>query len=226
MRTLYHQPVNPFCRKLRLQLSEKGLDFELVEEREWERREELLALDPAGRLPVLVDEDDTIVASHAAIAEYLEERYPETPMLPGSPAERAEIRRLVAWFDDKLNEEVTVNLVHEKVDRRYMSAELGGGGPDMAAVRAGLHNMRYHLDYIGFLMDHRHWLAGETLTLADLAAGAHLSCLDYVGDVPWTQYPAAKGWYQRLKSRPSFRAILADHIPGMPPPRVYADLDF
>jgi glutathione S-transferase len=96
----------------------------------------------------------------------------------------------------------------------------------MGVVRAALHNLRYHLDYISYLMESRSWLAGDELTLADLTAAAHLSCLDYVGDVPWGQYPLAKEWYVRLKSRPSFRPILADHVPGMPPPKLYANLDF
>jgi glutathione S-transferase len=64
------------------------------------------------------------------------------------------------------------------------------------------------------------------MSLADVAAAAHLSCIDYIGDVPWEAYELAKNWYARIKSRPSFRSILADHIAGMPPPKHYADLDF
>ena len=146
--------------------------------------------------------------------------------MPPEPLARAEVRRLVDWFDRKFAAEVSDGLIFEKVTRRFLTTAEGGGAPEMGVVRAALHNLRYHLDYISYLMEDRRWLAGEVLTLADLAAAAHLSCLDYVGDVPWSQYPGAKDWYVRIKSRPAFRAILADHVPGMPPPKLYANLDF
>ena len=138
------------------------------------------------------------------------------------PAARAETRRLVAWFDNKFYEEVTVNLVDEKIMKRF----LGLGEPNSAAIRAGNNNIHYHLDYIGYLTERRRWIAGDELTLADIAAASHLSCVDYLGDVPWEDHQPAKDWYARIKSRPSFRSLLGDHIPGAPPPRHYADLDF
>ena len=61
---------------------------------------------------------------------------------------------------------------------------------------------------------------------ADLAAAGHISAVDYFGDIPWTDYPVAKSWYQRVKSRPSFRPLLADTIRGTAPGPHYADLDF
>ncbi len=146
--------------------------------------------------------------------------------MPQVTHERAEIRRLVDWFDRKFATEVSDGLIFEKVTRRFLGANEGGGAPDMTVVRAALHNLRYHLDYICYLMEERNWLGGEALTLADLTAAAHLSCLDYVGDVPWNQYPGAKDWYAKIKSRPGFRGPLADHVAGMPPPKLYANLDF
>jgi len=226
MRHLYHLPISPASRKVRLVLSEKNLAFEMVEERDWERREDFLALNPAGEVPVLIDEDGEVISGASAICEFLEEAHADNPVLPGSVHERAEIRRLIDWFDNKFAAEVSDGLIFEKVTRRFLSATEGGGAPEMGVVRAALHNLRYHLDYISYLMESRSWLAGDELTLADLTAAAHLSCLDYVGDVPWAQYPLAKEWYVRLKSRPSFRPILADHVPGMPPPKLYANLDF
>lgn len=226
MRTLYHQPLCPVSRKVRLVMAEKQLDVSTVEENEWERRDEFLALNPSGCVPVLVEENGLAVCGTGPIVEYLEDAYPQVPLLPGTPAYRAESRRLVEWFDVKFAQEVSDALVYEKITKRSLSASYGGGAPDMAIVRTTLHNLRYHLDYISYLMENRSWLAGEMLSVADLTAAAHLSCLDYVGDVPWSQYPDAKDWYVRLKSRPSFRGLLADHIPGMPPPRVYANLDF
>lgn len=225
MRQLYHLPISPACRKVRLVMAEKGLDFELVEERDWERRDEFLMLNPAGEVPVLVEEGEPLSGA-TPIAEYLEETSPDVKLLPEEPLARAEVRRLVDWFDRKFAAEVSDGLIFEKVTRRFLSAADGGGAPDMIVVRAALHNLRYHLDYICYLMEERNWLAGEALTLADLTAAAHLSCLDYVGDVPWAQYQGAKDWYVRIKSRPGFRGILADHVAGMPPPKLYANLDF
>ena len=222
MRTLYHLWLSPFSRKVRVALKEKKLEFELKVEQVWERRPEFLALNPAGQVPVLVDEDGSVVCDSAVICEYLEELYPEPPLLGTSPKERAEVRRIAAWFDLKFNAEVTRNLVGEKMMKRM----LGTGQPNSALIRAGHQNIRYHLDYIGYLADRRNWLAGEAFSLADIAAGAQLSAVDYIGDVPWDEHARAREWYARLKSRPSFRPLLSDHIPGAPPPAHYADLDF
>jgi len=222
MRTLYHLWLSPMSRKVRLVLGEKKLPFELRFERTWERRPEFLAMNPAGKVPVLEDEDGAVVADSYAIVEYLEERYPEPSLLGKTAAERAETRRLAAWFDTLFDREVTSNLVNEKVFKKFLKM----GQPDSEAIRRACENIRAHLDYIGQLAEQRNWLAGESVSLADLAAGAHLSACDYLGDVPWSKFPGAKTWYARLKSRPSFRPLLSDYIPGLPPPRNYADLDF
>ncbi|MDA0702206.1 MAG: glutathione S-transferase family protein [Proteobacteria bacterium] len=222
MRTLYHLWLSPYSRKVRLALQEKGLEFTLKVEKVWERRVEFLAFNPAGQVPVLVEEDGSVIADSMAICEYLEEISPAVPLIGGSPAERAEVRRIAQWFDLKFGREVSTLLTNEKLLRRF----LGRGEPDAASIRAGLQNIHYHLDYIGWLAERRNWLAGDDFSLADIAAGAHLSCVDYLGDVPWQDHEGAKQWYQRIKSRPSFRPLLADHIPGAPPPKHYADLDF
>ena len=222
MRTLYHLWLSPFCRKVRIALDEKGLDYELVTESLWERRPEFLAMNPAGEVPVLVQPGGPTLADSAAICEYLEETAPAPPLLPGAPEERAEVRRLVAWFDIKFNREVSDNLIGEKFTKRFLRL----GQPDTRALRAGKANIRYHLDYIGWLTERRTWLAGGAFSLADVTAAAHLSALDYLDDVPWSEHPGARDWYARVKSRPSFRGILADHIPGEPPPEHYANLDF
>ena len=227
MRQLYHLPISPASRKVRLVLAEKAIAFDLIEERDWERRDEFLALNPAGEVPVLVGEDGEVLCGSHAICQFLEEtNQGSIPLMPATAIDRAEVRRLIDWFDRKFAAEVSDGLIFEKVARRFLSSADGGGAPEMGVVRAALHNLRYHLDYISYLMETRRWLAGEELTLADLTAAAHLSCLDYIGDVPWTQYPLAKDWYVRIKSRPAFRPILADHVPGMPPPKLYANLDF
>lgn len=222
MRTLYHLWLSPQCRKVRIVLAEKKIAFELRAEKTWERNERFLALNPAGEVPVLVEPGGVAVADSAAICEFLEETHPDPPLLGRAPLARAEVRRLVAWFDRKFEREVTDNLVGEKVMKRF----LGLGQPDSAAIRAGLANVHHHLDYVAWLIERRRWLAGDALSLADVAAAAQLSVIDYMGDVPWEAHEGAKDWYARMKSRPSFRALLADRIAGLSPPKHYDDLDF
>jgi glutathione S-transferase len=139
-----------------------------------------------------------------------------------NPLARAEVRRLVGWFDRKFYTEVTSFLVGEKALKHLT----GTGEPDSVMIRTGCYNIRGHLDYIGWLTERRNWLAGDGLTFADLAAAAQLSVVDYLGDVPWKTHEPAREWYARIKSRPAFRCLLGDHIAGFPPPRHYADLDF
>ena len=222
MRILYHLWLSPFSRTIRVVLKEKNLDFTLKAEKVWERRPEFLALNPAGDVPVLIEPDGTVIADVRAIAEFLDEVHREKLLIGINPIDRAEVRRLCAWFDVKMNAEVTENLVGEKMMKRF----LGFGQPNSSAIRAGHANLVHHLDYIGYLTERRRWLAGENFSLADITAAAHLSALDYLGDVPWDDHEPAKEWYARIKSRPSFRPLLADHIPGAAPPKHYADLDF
>ena len=229
MLTLFHQPLCPHSRYVRLILGEYGIEVRLVEERFWERREEFLLLNPAGQIPVLVADGQPAIPGASIIAEYIEETHTaerENRLLPATPGERVEVRRLASWFNDKFHSEVSGPLVSERVFKRHMTVEQGGGPPDTEAMRAARHNIRYHLAYIGWLVRTRDWLAGDRLSLADLAAAAHLSAADYLGDVPWTADEAAKNWYARVKSRPSFRGILADKLAGLPPAKSYADLDF
>jgi glutathione S-transferase len=222
MRLLYHLWLSPFSRKIRIVLQEKNLDFSMKVEKVWERRPEFLALNPAGEVPVLIEPDGTVLADAGAIAEYLDETYRDKLLLGLNPIDRAEVRRLTAWFDVKMNREVTEHLIGEKFMKRF----LGFGVPDSAVIRAGMTNLRYHLDYIAYLAERRRWLGGDHFSLADITAAAHLSALDYLDDIAWDEHEPAKEWYARVKSRPSFRPILADHIPGAPPPKHYADLDF
>jgi glutathione S-transferase len=222
MRTLYHVWLHPFSRKVRLALAEKRLEFDLQVEKIWERRTAFLAMNPAGDVPVLVEADGTILSNSQVICEYLEEVYPEVNLLGSDPMQRAETRRLVGWFDVKFNREVTDNLVGEKLMKRFLKL----GEPHGPSIRAGHANIHYHLDYIGFLCEKRKWLAGEVFSLADIAAAAHLSSIDYIGDVPWDEHHAARDWYARVKSRPSFKSLLEDRIPGFTPVDHYENVDF
>ncbi|NCO86719.1 MAG: glutathione S-transferase family protein [Rhodobacterales bacterium] len=221
MNRLYHFPLSPFCRKVRLSLAEKRIEVELVEERYWEQDPDFLRRNPAGKVPILRLGNRTLAES-GAICEYLEEAYPTPPLMPRDSEGRYEVRRLVAWFDDKFNAEVTRKLMGERVFKKVM----GGGYPDSANVKAGSKAIKYHLDYMAWLLESRRWLAGNEMTLADFAAAAQLSCLDYISDVDWNRSEVVKDWYAKIKSRPAFRSLLADQVPGFLPPPHYADLDF
>jgi len=218
---LYHVPLSPFCRKVRLSLAEKKLEVELVEEKYWERDPDFIRRNPAGKVPVLKIDGVTLSES-TPICEYLEERFPQPALLPRDPVARHEVRRLVAWFDDKFHNEVTSKLLYERVNKKITKE----GYPDSANVKSGARAIKFHLEYLGWLLDERRWLAGPELSLADFAAAAHLSSLDYISDVDWTLNQTVRDWYAKIKSRPAFRSLLADSVPGFPPPPHYADLDF
>lgn len=221
-RTLYHLPLSAASRAVRLALAEKGLDAELHAEPVWEQRDAFIALNPSGEVPVLVDVDGAAIAGGDVILEYLDEAYPDHPLISDSIAARVECRRMVAWFAQRFDREVTAPLVHEKVFKRFLQL----GHPDSHTIRAAKANVDMHLDYIGWLTDRRRWLASDELTRADLVAAAHLSVVDYLGDVPWQGHFSAKDWYSKIKSRPSFRPLLEDYVPGALPPTHYANLDF
>jgi glutathione S-transferase len=230
MVTLYHHPFCPHSRFVRLVLAEMGIEPRVVEERVWERRREFLLKTPEGVTPVLIDDPKLALPGAEVIAEYLDETrglaLGDRRLLPQDPAGRAETRRVMIWFNVKFFNEASQWLVREKITKRFMTVEQGGGAPDMHAVRAARANVRYHLRYIGHLIAGRNWLAGEKLTYADLAAAAHLSCLDYLGDVEWNENEIARTWYARVKSRPSFRPLLAERLPGTAPSATYVNLDF
>lgn len=229
---LTHFKLCPRSRSIRLAFGEFALEALLAEETPWDLRQNFLAKNPAGELPVLDLESGVTLCGSYSISEYIAEEMAASPppnahrmaeMFPGSRDERAEVRRLVDWFHGKFDREVTRELLFEKLYQRMRS---NGVAPDPGMLRAVRANLRYHLSYISYLSDTRRWLAGDELSFADLTAAAHISVVDYLGEVPWSEFPAAKSWYQRIKSRPSFRGILADRMPGTPPPSSYADLDF
>ncbi|MEP2717968.1 glutathione S-transferase family protein [Pseudophaeobacter sp.] len=221
MARLYHVPLSPFCRKIRLSLAEKKIEVELVEERYWEADPDFLRRNPAGKVPV-IRLDGKMMSESAAICEYLEETRPTPSLMPSDADGRYEVRRIVSWFDDKFHSEVTSKLLYERVNKKVT----GEGYPDSRNVKAGAKAIKYHLDYMTWLLDHRRWLAGDQMSLADFAAAAHLSSLDYISDVDWNRSAVVKDWYAKIKSRPAFRSILADQISGFRPPAHYADLDF
>lgn len=230
MPTLYHYPMSTSSRFVRLILSEYGFQTELVEEQPWEKRREFLSLNPAGSLPVYVDDNMRVLCGAAVLAEYLDETHGvlkrDRRLLAEDPFQRAEIRRLTEWFLQKLESDVTRPLVKERIFKLQMTAAQGGGAPDSKMLRTARSNIRQHLKYLEWLAGSRTWLAGGRLSYADLAAAAAISVLDYLGEIDWAEAPIAKEWYQRMKSRPSFRPLLAERIRGLGPVSHYADLDF
>ena len=220
---LIHHPISPFSRKVRLLMGEQRILFVLKEEDPWNLSKEALRLNPAGELPIFVY-DGNVITGNNAICEFLDEAYKqkEIPIINGDVRQRAEIRRLTEWFDTKFYREVYRNIVTEKVFKRFMA----GTAPDSKILKSGLNNLNFHMEYIDWLCENRNFLAGDNFSLADIAAAAQLSIIDYLGDVPWEGYKNAKLWYSKIKSRPSFKDILKDNIKGILPSKHYNNLDF
>ncbi|TMJ18364.1 MAG: glutathione S-transferase family protein [Alphaproteobacteria bacterium] len=220
---LHQFPLCPFSRKVRLALAEKAIPLELVRVSPWLQEDEFMDLNPAGQTPVLVEPDKNIVLiDSGAICEYFEETVDRTPLIPGTAANRAEIRRLVTWFDEKLYRDVVSPLMDERMTKRLVSRD----PPDTGTLRRAMTSANAHLDYIDYLLDHRRWLAGPVLTMADLAAAAHLSVADYLGGIDWRGHKQTVDWYAVMKSRPSFRSLLTERMEVIMPPAHYDKPDF
>lgn len=230
MRTLYHFPLHPPSRMSRIALAEKKLKVREVIVDPWAPDADFLSLTAEGAPPVLVDltQHGTLTISGArAITEYANDGSKRHPLLSEDPFERAEARRLCAWFDGRFTEEVDAYILAEKVERAVLSqSQYDAGSPDPDVLREGRAYLADHLDYLATLLEQRDWLAGRRFSLGDIAAAAHLSCLDFLGEIPWRDRPVLKDWYQKIKSRPSFRGLLGDRQPGLRAPRHYTDLDF
>ena len=220
---LYQFPLCPFSRKVRLLLGEKGVGYELVRESPWTRRDEFLDMNPAGQTPVMVDaERGVLLIDSMAICEYFEETVEKAAMISGTAANRAETRRLVAWFDTQFYRDITAPLLHERMEKRLVNR----AAPDAKALREAMKAAVGHLDYTDFLLDHRTWLGGSTMGLADLAAAAQISVADYLGGIDWKGHEQTARWYRGFKSRPSFRPLLSERMDGIAAPTHYDDVDF
>ncbi|HXD02849.1 MAG TPA: glutathione S-transferase family protein [Novosphingobium sp.] len=220
---LHQFPLCPFSRKVRLHLAEKGVPFELWRENPWEQRDEFLDQNPAARTPVITNAERGItLVDSRAICEYFEETVDKNPLINGTAQMRAEIRRLVALFDENFFGDVTGPLLHERMKKRLVYRQ----SPDSRVLREAMKLAHEHLYYIDYLVDTRPWLAGATMSLADLAAAAQISVADYLGGLDWTGHEQAKGWYSVFKSRPSFRPLLAERMEVIQPPSHYADVNW
>lgn len=218
---LVHHSISPQSRKIRVIMAEKKMLFVLKEEEPWNLSKDIKKFNPAGELPIFIF-DGNVISSNYAICEYLEENYPSPVLLPGNPKQRAEIRRLCDWFDTKFYKEVYQYIVVEKVHKRFKN----GSAPDSRVLKAGLNNLKFHMSYIDWLAERNSYLAGNEFSMADITAAAHLSVIDYLGDVDWESFKNAKLWYSKIKSRPSFKEILKDTVKGIFPSKQYSNLDF
>ncbi len=220
---IFQFPLCPFSRKVRLLLGEKGVGYELVRESPWEHRDEFIDMNPTGRTPVVRDHEREItLIDSQAICEYFEETVDNNAMISGTATSRAEIRRLVAWFDEQFFGDVVAPLLHERMYKRIAHRQ----PPDARVLREAMRLANQHLDYVDYLIDHRPWLAGATMSLADIAAAAHISVADYLGGIDWSAHEQTKGWYAGFKSRPSFRPLLSERMEIVSPPAHYEQLDF
>ena len=221
---LLHQfPLCPFSRKVRFLMAEKGITYETVRESPWNARDEFLDLNPAGMTPVLVAVDGgATLADSQAICEYFEETIEQFPLIAGSALARAEVRRLVAWLDQVLYRDVVAPLLNERMLKRIVART----SPDAGALREAMRRANTHMDYMDYLLDHRSWLAGGTMSLADITAAAQLSVADYLGGIDWEGHKPTKRWYAGIKSRPSFRPLLAERMEIVTPPKYYDQPDF
>jgi glutathione S-transferase len=220
---LYQFPLCPFSRKVRLLLGEKGIGYELVRESPWERRDEFVDMNPAAQTPVMVDATrGLLLIDSQAICEFFEETVDKAALVNGTAAQRAEVRRLTTWFDTHFFRDVTGPLLHERMEKRLVHR----AAPDAKALRESMKAAVTHLDYTDYLLDHRNWMAGATLSLADLAAAAQISVVDYLGGIDWKGHEQTARWYRGLKSRPSFRPLLSERMEVIGPAPHYADVDF
>ena len=222
MYKLYYMPLNFYCRAARVILVEKGISFEIINEPFWKRRLDFLKINPAGDLPVIVDDENTNIIGYEALAEYLDEKKVGKKLIGNSLKERLEVRRLCMWIGRKLQNEVMKNIL----DERVFNSLKENSQPSTLTMKAGRKNLKNHMSYFDWILKRKSFLAGDHFTLADISLAAALSSLDYLNEVDWKSYEKAKNWYSVIKSRPSFREILEESIYNITPSLHYKDLDF
>lgn len=225
MPSLLQHRLDPASRLARLMFAEYGVAVELEDIKPWNRDPQLLEINPAATVPILLEDGEAPVVGVLAVLHAIEERYSPstvTGLFPASSADRAEMWRLLDWVLLKLNDEVTRYVFEEKIVKR----DRRGATPEPGVLRVAKANLVEHLLYFNWLFATRQWIAGDAMTLADFALAAHLSSLDYMGDVNWDSSVETRNWYARIKSRPAFRSLLGDRVAGMPAAPGYADLDF
>lgn len=225
MYRLYHYPLCPFSRKVRVHLAAKNIGFELVQENFWLRRREFIAMNPAATVPVLFDNSNAaIICGSSTIIEYIEEKHPESKSLLGkTPSERAETRRIQMWFDEKFYQEAGKHILNERHFNRYYNKKTS---PNSEILRLARKNLNIHLSYIEYILENKKYLCSSQISLGDITAACQISCIDYFGDINWNHFSSAREWYSVIKSHKIFNPILLDVLPSIKPVEWYANLDF
>jgi len=221
MITLFHHPICPLSRQIRVYLKELNLEANLVKEDYWNRRKEFVEINPASSLPVLVFEGNPIIGYYA-ITEFLAENFDNFHLMPKLLTEKTAVRQEIYWFNEKFYREVSKIIFEEKMIRLLRRI----GGPRSEYIRAAKTNLAHHFKYLTMRFEKHSYIISEQLTCADIATASHLSTIDYFGEINWDSYWVIKQWYAIIKSRPSFRTLLQDQIAGFPVPKDYANLDF
>jgi glutathione S-transferase len=225
MPKLLQHRLDPGSRLARLMLAEYGVGVDLEDIKPWLREPGLLEISPGASVPVLIETGEAPAVGVLAVIHAIEDRHSPSAvagLFPARSKDRAEMWRLIEWVLLKLNDEVTRYVIEEKLAKR----DQRGATPEPGILRVAKANLTEHLLYFNWLFATRQWLAGEQMTLADFALAAHLSTLDYLGDVAWETSVETRQWYARIKSRPAFRTLLNDRIGALAPHQGYADLDF
>ena len=202
----------PFGQKVRIVLAEKGLTYDLIQvdlSKGEHRRPEFSRLNPFGKVPVLVDEDTTVWDS-TIIAEYLEDEYPEPPVIPviGSSALRARARLFEDFADTLFTPQVG----------QYM-AEMGKAEGERNQERLQrLHQaVERMLDYVNQELGQQQFIAGD-FSVADIAFAPRMLVLPNLGIEPGTNRPNVDAWFKRLLDRPSLRSlqgVTTDFVAGV-----------
>lgn len=223
MYTLYHHPACPFCRCARIVLAEKGMDFRLEVLEPWKDQEDILHLNPAGKLPILINPAEEVICGYRPICNYINE-LATPPLLPNEYIIRAEIRWACDWFDENFYHDVTLPLSTVRIYSRLFRMNIDAAN----LIRKGHQNREIYLGKFEQILGKKDFAGSDEFSLADVSAGAQISILDYCGEAGWDaeKYPRIYEWYGKIKSRPSFQKLLTDQIGSIIPSKTYANLDF
>lgn len=197
---LYDYPQCPFCRKVRVALAEKGIKYERVFvdlRKKEQKREEFLKLNPYGKVPVLIDNGDVIYES-SVINEYINEKYPDPPLMPSDLAGRAKVRIWVdfceshfhtPWFS--IYREMTFKPENER------NGEL---------IEKSKNEIKEYISRLNQGLERHEFLAGS-YTLADAAFTPRVALFDSLGIRIDSEFKNVRNWVERIKSRPSYKAL-------------------
>ena len=222
MITLHHYYLCSSSRYIRLILEEHNITYETQLENFWKPQKDFLKINPAGHLPVLVNEDNFPIIGANSCIEYIKDLELRPKLFVDNYRDKAEINRLVHWFDVIFKKEVFDPIIYEKVFSRIVD----NISPNSDNIRAAFHNLDFHIQYFNYLLNSKNYFIKDELTYLDFLAAANFSVLDYLGLLNLKSYESMREWYFKIKSRPSFKTLLKDQIVGLNPHENYKNIDF